>query len=107
MFLSKSWKEGDIGALVGVAVGVAAGLFVGSAVGVDIGVLAGVAVGVNVGVFVEVAVGVGVSVAVRVDEGLGVGVGATTVNVTDLVVVASPLITHTSTVSRPGVSGAV
>lgn len=59
---------------VGVAVGVAVGVFVGVAVGVAVGVFVGVAVGVAVGVFVGVAVGVAVGVLVGVAVGVAVGV---------------------------------
>ncbi len=60
---------------MGVAVGVAVGVFVGVAVGVAVGVFVGVAVGVAVGVFVGVAVGVAVGVFVGVAVGVFVGVG--------------------------------
>ena len=60
--------------MVGVKVGVAAGVEVDVAVGVKMGVVVGIEVDVAVGVKVGVAVGVAVDVAVGVKVGATVGV---------------------------------
>ena len=67
----------DVGARVGVGVGVSVDVAVGDRVGVGVSVAMRAGVGVGVGVSVDVAVGdrVGVGVSVAMRGGVGVGVG--------------------------------